>query len=444
MLTYSFAAPFVVLGLDRALYTFLPREPHRARGLLVENLSLLFIGGALMAGFVVLGGNLLLARRFNNPELAALLPLLAPYILLILPTRSVAACLMARDQVKSLAWYNTMTRVILLPCVIVPALIWRGPAAPLVGQILGAAITAVLALRLMFRACPDNPWRPTGQGIKDQLWFAVPLGLSGLVGALSTSLDQVIVSARCAPELFAVYSVGAFEVPLIAVVTGSISSVLLVDYARLCHQGKYPEVVALIHKAMSKSAVLLLPLMVLLLIIAPTLMVILFGSGYRDSSLFFRVYLLLLPARTLTFGALLQAAGRSRMILLLSILDLAMNAVLGWLLTGLLGPVGATLGNVIATYLVSVVVGLWALRSILQTPARRLLPWKNLARILGASALAGVPAFALHQWLSAPAVVKLAAAGVAYVGTAVMVFHWLRLVSLDELRSTARLALGLH
>jgi O-antigen/teichoic acid export membrane protein len=440
MLTYTFAAPFVVLGLDRALYTFAPREPERTRGLLVENLTLLSIGGLLLSAFILLGGNHLLARRFNNPDLAVLLPLLVPYTLLILPTRSVPACLMARDKIQALAYYNAVTRLVLLPCVILPALVWRGPAAPLYGQIVGVGIMAVAAVRLMFAACPGHTWQPTLKGIKDQLWFAVPLGLSSLVGALSTSLDQVIVSSRCSPDSYAVYSVGAFEIPLIGVITGSISSVLLVDYALLYYQKNYSEIISLIHRAMTRSAVLLLPLMILLLIVAPSLMEVLFGKSYRGGALFFRIYLLLLPMRTLTFGALLQSAGRSRLILVQSILDLAANAALGWHLTGVLGPAGAALANVLATYLVAVPVGLWALRATLQTPTWRLLPWSRLARILGAALLAGVPAFALHYWLPVPVVFKLVAASAVFVGVGALIFIRLGLVAPEELRLVARLA----
>jgi O-antigen/teichoic acid export membrane protein len=310
----------------------------------------------------------------------------------------------------------------------------------LFGQIVGVGITAVAAVRLMFAACPGRAWQPTLKGIKDQLWFAVPLGLSSLVGALSTSLDQVIVSSRCPPDAYAVYSVGAFEIPLIGVITGSISSVLMVDYARLYYQRNHSEMVSLIHRAMTRSAVLLLPLMILLLIVAPSVMEVLFGKSYRGAAQYFRIYLLLLPMRTLTFGALLQSAGRNRLILVQSILDLAANAALGWYLTGVFGPAGAALANILATYLVAVPVGLWALKATLQTSAWRLLPWSSLARIMGTALLAGVPALALHYWLPVPAVFKLAAAAAAFAAAGALLFTRLGLVSPEELRSVARLA----
>jgi len=48
LLTYTFAAPFVMLGMNRALYFFLPSERERPRTWLVENLLLLALAGAVL------------------------------------------------------------------------------------------------------------------------------------------------------------------------------------------------------------------------------------------------------------------------------------------------------------------------------------------------------------------------------------------------------------
>ena len=73
-------------------------------------------------------------------------------------------------------------------------------------------------------------------------------------------------------------------------------------------------------------------------------MCFLFGEQYEGAAAPFRVFLLLLPVRTITFGAVLQATGQSRPILISSILTLAANAVLGWFAIGWIGPIGACLG----------------------------------------------------------------------------------------------------
>jgi len=330
LLCYAFAVPFVTLGFERALYYFLPGETKRPRGILVENLIWLSAAGGVLGLFLLAGGNRVLAARFNNPELAGLLLLLAPYPLLMLPAGSVGACLMARDRIEQVAAFNVGSRLLMFLAVVVPCLLWPSPSMAILGTIAGAAIAAFAALTLMFRACREGDWRPTAAGIRSQARFAIPLGLGALVGTLCQSLDQVLVSALCPPESFAVFVNGATEIPLIGIITGSVSSVVIVDYARYYREGRTEEIVTLIHVAMTKCALVLLPVMAFLLCMAPEVMCLLFGKPYQASSIPFRLYLLMLPVRTLTFGAVLQATGNSRHILYQSMLSLGTSSVLTW------------------------------------------------------------------------------------------------------------------
>ena len=185
LLAYAFAVPFVTLGLDRALYFFLPGEKKRPRALLVENLLLLTLAGAVLSLFILLGGNQLLAQRMNNPDLASILLLLVPYPLFMLPASAMSACLMARDRTEQVAGFNVGSRFVMLVLVLLPVLFWATPAAAIIGTVVGAAITTAAALYLMFRACPSGPWRPQWSSMKAQLAFGVPLGLATLVGTVS-------------------------------------------------------------------------------------------------------------------------------------------------------------------------------------------------------------------------------------------------------------------
>lgn len=434
MLAFSFASPFVVLGLDNALYAIMPRHPERSRSVLVDNLILLALSGLALTLFIVLGGNRLLAQRFDNPRLSALVLLMAPYALVFLPTRSVASCLMAREQTRKLAGYNTLTRLVLLPCVVIPAFLWPNAIAPLLGQIAGAVIGLFVGLKFMSDACGTGGWRPTLAGMKEQLNFAIPVGLAGLAGTVGTTLDHVIVSSRFAPEAYAVYAVGAFELPVIGMITGAMTSVLLVDYSRLHAKGQNGEIVRLVHQAMSKSALALLPIMVLFLIVAPSLMALLYGEGYRDAAGPFRWYLLRLPLRTLTFGALLMAAGRGRDVLVAAVAYTVASIGLSWALTGWMGPAGAACGVTLSDYLVSGPILLWAMRDCLGMPVDQLLPWRRLGHILSVSAVAGVPALALAHWLYLPPLPTLVLCGAIYLAALAVLMPLSGLVRLEDIR----------
>jgi O-antigen/teichoic acid export membrane protein len=405
---------------------------------LVENLLLLTAAGGYLSLWILVGGNYLLASRFDNPALASVLLLLVPYPLLMLPASAVNACLMARDRTEEVAVFSVGSRVVLLVFMLLPLLIWATPSAVIVGMVIATALTTAVALRLMFRACPTGPWRPTWPSTKAQIAFAVPLGLAGLVTMVSQQLDQVLVSARCRPEVFAVYSVGAMEIPLVSIVAGSIASVVIIDYARFYREARTGEIVSLIHSAMTKSSLLFFPVMVFLLCIAPDLMSFLFGEQYRDSSAPFRVFLLLLPVRAVTFGAVLQATGKSRQILVSSILTLAANAVFGWLAIGWIGPVGTAVASVASIYLILVPCYMWVLCSTLHVSARRLFPWMELLKILAVTVLPGIATYAGLMFLPGPHILRLAVAGIVDGGLLVTIIQWVGLIRIRDLFEMAK------
>jgi len=438
LLSYTFAAPFVTLGLTQALFYFLPNEKHRTRGVLVENLVLLLLGGVVLTLFLLVGGNFLLARRFNNPALATTLLLLAPYPLLMIPSGAISACLLARDRVAQVAKYNVSSRVIMLLAVVVPCLMWPQPSTAVLGTVLGTAVTALTAMTLMFRACNSGGWCPTLSGMKRQIAFSVPLGLSTLIATISISLDQVFVAALCTPAEFAVFVNGAMEIPLIGIITGSVTSVLIVDYARLHAEGRTAEIVALIHRAMLKCALILIPVMAFLLCMAPELMRLLYGAKYEGSAAPFRVYLLLLPVRTLTFGAILMATGNSRYTLYQTMIGLTGKVIITCLAIPLFGALGAAIASVATTYCITIPYLLIVLRRILRQPIAGLFPWGGLSKVFLASfAPLSVVAIILHV-LPVSDLTSLAIGGLAHLAVAIALLAWSKLVSISDVYAVIR------
>jgi O-antigen/teichoic acid export membrane protein len=289
----------------------------------------------------------------------------------------------------------------------------------------------------MFRACNAGSWRPTIAGIGKQVRFSIPLGLASLLGTVSRSLDQVMVAAFCSTAMFAVYVNGAMEIPLIGMITGSVTSVLIVDYARFHKEGRLDEIVALIHRAMIKCALILIPVMAFLLCTAPELMRILFGKPYEESATYFRIYLLLLPVRTLTFGAILTATGNSHYILIQTIIGVIAQLVATWYGIHWFGAIGAASASVVTMYLITIPYLLIVLRKILRRPIYRLFPWQELAKVGVASFAPVIVILSLRRWMHVSDMVLLAAAGMIYVGLVVPLLSWFGYVSLPEIHARA-------
>ena len=438
-LAYQFLGPLVSLGLPGALFYFLPTEKERPRAVLLENVLLLAAGGALISLFLLFGGNYLLARWFDNPELATTLGIFAPYPLVMLPASAFGACLLASGHATTVAVFHVLSRATVLGCVLLPVLLVPRPAMAVTGYVSGSILTSLVGLRLMFRACRGGPWRPSAAGIKSQLGYSVPIGLGGLIGGFERNLDKLLVSAMCGPAAFAVYVNGAMEIPFIGLITGSVTSVLVVDYTKLYAEGRTDEIIRLIHSAMVKCGLILIPLMFFLLVTAPEVMGLLYGPTYVESASVFRVYLLLLPMRTSTFGALLRATGHSHYILIQAVLTLVANAILTWVALQLFGPIAAAVATVVVVWLVAVPYLLVQFRRILRCPIHAVFPWRSMAKLLLA---AGVPAALLPPALLAlptdsPIMVITIAAAV-YCLLAMPIFVRVGLLDLETVIRRAR------
>mgnify|MGYP000849929400 CR=1 FL=1 len=423
LLSYTFAAPFVILGLDRALFYFLPNEKERTRGVLVENLVLLAGGGLLLSLFLLVGGNHLLALRFNNPALVVALLLMVPYPLFMVPMTALNSCLLARDMAAQVAAYNILSRLFMLLAVVVPCFFFPTPKVAITGVVLGAGVASAIGMSMMFRACNAGDWRPTLGGFRKQLAFSVPLGLSTLVATVSRSLDQVFVAATCSTESFAVFVNGAIEIPLVGIITGSVTSVLIVDYAKLYKEEKLDEIVALIHRAMVKCGIILIPAMFFLLCTAPELMRLLYGARYEGSAAPFRVYLLILPIRTLTFGAILMATGNSRRVLESSLIPLIVKLAITWYAIDLLGTIGAPIVTVFGGYVLYVPYMMYQLRGILKCAATSLFPWSQLLLIVCISSFSALLILTIKSWLPQIDAIILSVTSIIYTVITVMLFN---------------------
>ena len=383
LLAYQFVAPLLMLGLPQAVYYFLPGEKKRPRGVLIDNLTLLVALGGVFSLFLVLGGNELLAMSFDNPDLAQTLRWMIPYPLFVMPVAVLGGVMVIKERVNAFTAYTVVSKAILAVAIIGAALCSQGYAGPLVAHILVPVLFVPVALWLAFSSVPGKLTLPDMTTMKEMLKFSAPLGMATMFGTMSLQLDKVIVSALTSPEEFAVYSNGAMEIPLIGIITGSVTVVVLADMRKSVVSGNYLEAVRLFRFTAEKTSYILFPAMFFLFISADSFIQTLFSEKYVDSVLPFRWYLLLLPARTVVFGSLLMAMGETRLILIRSMIGLAVNAVLSIIFVCFFGPWGAVVATVVTVYAWSVAYNLNMLSRLLSVSWQSFFPFRIWGKTFG-------------------------------------------------------------
>jgi O-antigen/teichoic acid export membrane protein len=249
-------------------------------------------------------------------------------------------------------------------------------------------------------------------GARQMLSYGLPLAATGLAGALGYQFDRIVVSLTYSPRQFAIYALGAVEVPLGLVITFAISNVLVPRLTILWRDGERGAMFALWRESMRKTSLILLPLFAFMMAMSADLIRLLYGPGFSESVDVFRIYLFLLPLRIATWGLIPQAIGRTRVIVWASVLILVANAAVAIALVGPLGLLGPALAAPIAS-VAAAAYFVVRIRSIAGLNVRELIPVRALAGTMAVSILAAAPLLIIRD-LPAPASVRVLIATVVF------------------------------
>jgi O-antigen/teichoic acid export membrane protein len=391
-LIYGILSPLLVAGIPAALLYFVPRSADReTRSIWVGHAYLLLGSVGLATSILVVVFRSGIASAIGNSSLDSALVTYSPYPFFAFVAAVMPTALVASGRATRAALINALSGVLVLLAVLAAAAVKPDAAHMAAGLVIAQAVVAVVATVAVQRTVGISLRRGDFRGGGGTLLrYGIPLALTGVVGQLAFQFDRLVVSHQFSPALFAVYVVGAVELPLAAVVQQSVSSVLVPALARHHAAGDLAGLARLWSRAIQRTSLVLFPVFVFCMLAAGELVRLLFGGKYSESTDIFRIYLCLVPLRVATYGLITQAIGRTRINLSASFFLLATNAVLVIALVGPLGLKGPALGTVLATFGMALFY-LVRLRKVLDLSLRALFPWRPLAANLALTAVAAVP-----------------------------------------------------
>lgn len=397
-LAYDTFAPFLALGITSGIYYYLSQNEDRKRSVLKEAILLTLTASVLACLFLCLGGNQLLAERFHNEAISKTLLFLIPYALLTVPASVMACVFVAENRLRFNALYSTFQVFLQLIVILLTIFIFRSGTAMVAAKSLMGCVFALITIALAFSILPKGSGNAQWSSAKALLTVSLPLGISAVVGTLDRHLDQWIISTMLTPEAFAVYTRGAQELPLIGTITGSISTVMIVDLTKAVKEKDYTTAVRLFRRVSEKSSLILMPAMVFFMAAARPLISFLFTEAYYDAIPIFQLYLLYLPIRVTLYSPLLIALGHSRFILYKTLAELVLNSALSILLVTLLGAEGAALGTILLLYVFNVPLNLHIISKDTGVSWKQLLPFRSMLLYILCS-IPGAAVFRIVEFL---------------------------------------------
>ncbi len=417
------------VGMATSLYYFLPRAPHSA-GRYVAN-AVMFLG---VTGLLGLGALELarphLALWLNNSELAHYIRWIGLYLFLMMPSAALEIILIARGQYMWASASYLLSDLARAAASILPVLLFHQLDGLLKGLVLVAFVRAVVALcyfKLEFRRefCLDISL------LRTQLAYALPFALSVLVEIVQGNLPQYVVAWVSSPATFAIFAVGCLSVPLVDFAASPTSDVMMVRMQESLSAGRAKEVLETWHETTRKLALLFFPLAALVVIAAREIIVLLYTAKYSAAVPIFMVWSMMIPLATLQVDGVLRVFARTRRLLILNLMRLAIIAGLIQWSVAAFSMTGPVLVILLAT-LAFKTVALLSMRDLLQVRAHGLLPWRNLATVAAAAAAAGGFALAVKVLLTISIFPLLCIVSAVYVAAyALLVWH-LNLLSAGE------------
>ena len=378
----------MVVGLPNSVYYFHERsDPARNKVLALQTAGMLVASGALTALLLVFGAPAI-AALMKNRALAPLLVYYGTAIGFLVASEHFVQFMIAHDRYQVAVLVETVETVVRVLVLIAPLVAGYGLTG-LVAAALGYAMLR-FALRSVWLVAPlGSLAKPPGQVwfVGEQLAYSVPLGLMSLVGVVGSQLDRAIIATVFAPADYAIYSVGALEIPLDAIFQASVATVLRASMPALIRDGRHDEVVRLLREGVRKLSLIVLPCFVFLLAYAYEFITVLFTEQYAPSVNVFRIYVFLIPLNMFILSPVPPAYGRTTINFYIVACVTVLHVILSFALLHWIGFYGPAVSTIVTAYLISTVYFVFARRLTGGTVAT-LLPLGTFAKVLAVSAVA--------------------------------------------------------
>ncbi len=181
--------------------------------------------------------------------------------------------------------------------------------------------------------------------IREHLRVGMPLILTFLISGSAQYIDGIIISARYAdPGVFAMYRYGAKEFPLVLLLANGLSNALLPLFST--REGMRGALVTLRHRS-DRLIKYLFPLSIATMLVARWVYPRLFTPEFTRSADVFMIYLLLIIPRLVFPQTILIGRRKTRVILIVAAVEIAVNVPLSLLLIKPYGVVGVALATFI-------------------------------------------------------------------------------------------------
>ncbi len=306
---------------------------------LITNTAIILLGFSLfvIAALLCLKQPILHLFKFEISENVFILFLL--YFLFNNLTFLTDYLFLAKGKSKSLIYLGIYHFLFQTALLALPAFLYGSYEMVINGLIIFISIKFIITLIYIFGYGSLNIDKKL---IRSFLISASPLMISFFLGGMAIYADGIIVNNFYDKATFAMFQYGAREFPLSLLLANAFSAAMALQVS------KDSQNIELVRSGSLKLIKRLFPVCILLLIASQWLYPVIFNANFKESYIYFNIYLLLLIPRMVFPHSILLGLGKTKQILSASLIEFILNISISLGLMYFIGLQGIAYGTVIA------------------------------------------------------------------------------------------------
>lgn len=400
MYVYNTLLIVFTLGLPKAYSYFIPRVSLPESKDVIRKISRLFAILGLFLSLLLFCGASAIADLLHNPDLELAIKWFSPTPLLLLPVMGIEGILASYKKAKHIALFTLCMRVFTLLFTILPVITFNGTYIhSIIGFDIASLLTCIFSYYLKYLPTHGIELQRATVSYKEIFAFSLPLLSASLWIMLFQSTNQFFISRYYGNEVFAEFSNGFMEFPIIPMVVNSVATILAPLFAGMAVKNKM-SIGDIWNSALNKTIKIIYPVTIYCILFSNIVMTCFYGKMYSTSGIFFSIKNIEGFFSVIPFYPILMALGKTKeysrvhMVIAFLLLPLEFFIVkLGLpVYTIGLAYVLCSLGKVILQF---AVVG----RSV-EMPASVLIPYKAMIKVALVSVFASIIPLVLSRYIS--------------------------------------------
>jgi O-antigen/teichoic acid export membrane protein len=305
-LVITTANAILPLGFGASSFYFLSRETVRRPSVIFNTLLFNFAAGAIAWATLYFFPQLL-GNIFQSDEMTRLAPKIGVVIWLWIFSTFIETVAIANREARAATVFIILAQLTKTVLMISAIMIFTTVESFIYAAMIQAAVQSIVLLIYLNSRFPKF-WTAFDFGFfREQLFYALPFGLAGLLWTLQNDIHNYFVGYRFSHAEFAIYAYGCFELPLIGMLMESVTSVLIPRMSELQAKNDKAEIIHLTTRIMQKLAFFYFPIYIFLMITAETFITTLFTHNYLASVPVFLINITLLPFYILVNDSIIRA-----------------------------------------------------------------------------------------------------------------------------------------